>query len=120
MWTCPDIRHVFLNLKKGMRLNHLSVSILLILTVASCREGQDTFIGNCAANNRSKQYCSCAYDIANNALNDDQFELFSAAIAGDRQRVAKISASFGFVDAGLAATRLAWVDTNVESGCRGQ
>jgi len=106
--------------KKGRRLALFSMSIAGVLIVAGCRESQSTFVANCAANGHSNRYCSCVYDIANEALNDDQFELFSATIAGNRQRVAKVSASFGLVDAGLAATRIAWVEANVESGCRGK
>ena len=114
-----NVQRICPNVAKGKRLALFSMPIAIMLIVAGCRESQSAFVSNCAANGHSNAQCSCAYDIANEALTDDQYELYSATVAGDRQRIGKASASLGFIDGATAATRILWVETNVESACRG-
>lgn len=104
---------------KEMRLAVLTVLVSGLLIVGGCKESQSTFVSNCVANSGSKAQCSCAYDIAIDALTDDHFELYSADVAGDRQRLSKAMATIGMIGGAFAASRILWVETNVETACRG-
>jgi hypothetical protein len=98
------------------------ILVMLITTVviAGCKENQSTFVGNCTKNGYTSGMCACAYDVAKDALDDKQFDLYSASVAGDRQRMAKASAAFGLIDGATAASRIVWVEANVERACRGK
>lgn len=98
----------------------IALSLGAMLFVAACKESRSSFVGNCTKNGSTPGMCSCAYDVAKDALDTKQFELYSAGVAGDRQRIAKATAAFGLIDGATAASRIVWVEANVEAACRGK
>ncbi len=113
-------RWLFLESTTIGNLGNLATLMIGCLLLVACKESKGSFVSNCTKNGYSNGMCSCAYDVAKDALDKRQFELYSASVAGDRQRMAKATAAFGLIDGATAASRIIWVEANVETACRGK
>lgn len=96
--------------------SHVAVSILVALLLGGCKSRKEDFLASCQSNHTAEQ-CVCLFDVTNDALNDEQFAMFSALVSRDVQTQSRIQSSLGFADAAIMATKLSWVAYNVETAC---
>ena len=93
-----------------------ALSAALILS-GCLDQGKKKFVAQCNAKGLPGETCGCYFDVASDALNSKQMDMFQAMILGDDREMARISASLGLVDGATMATKMTWVGANAEQAC---
>lgn len=107
----------------GRKRHYLSFAKSLLLlcsfVLASCGgNGREEFVSSCLTKGMTKDQCECQFDLAKEALEPEQFKMYKAILLDDQRTASEIQANTGFIDAGIMASRLLWVGSRAEEGCR--